>query len=67
MKTKKYVMFRIKNDNEIQAFVSFCKQNNLTISHVLSTLIKEFYKQNKNKKLTDCFDFNVTATGENKK
>jgi len=63
----KYTMFRIKADDEIQAFVNFCKQNNLTISHVLSTLIKKFYKQNKDKKITDCFNFNVTATRENKK
>ena len=67
MKRKQYTMFRIKNDPEIQAFIAFCKQNNLTISHVLSVLIKEFYKQNKNKKLTDCFDFNIKATRENKK
>jgi len=69
MKTKKYVMFRVKNDPEIQAFVNFCKQNNLTISHVLSVLIKEFYKNNKNKKLTNCFSFdvNIKAKGENKK
>jgi len=62
----KYTMFRIKNDPEIQAFVNFCKQNNLTMSHVLSTLIKEFYKNNKDKKLTDCFNFkvNVEAKGE---
>ena len=60
-------MFRIKNDPEIQAFVNFCKQNNLTISHVLSTLIKTFYRQNKDKKLTDCFNFDVTANGEKEK